>query len=200
MCAEPILINAKVCRNCNAFQDWRAWLSTSQATLALIVALVSVIGTAGPSILNAIKDDNSQLTGSFQAFVDRRALFIVANTGTRPGSISDAKIFITSDNQNVGGASVYIELLALKPSDHFIPQTSSSALLFAPADKSWEMVSRTFTNPDLPPRICSLHLKLIEFDGEVKRVAAPQSCRKLFYGFWGERGTELSNKYLPPEA
>lgn len=197
MCAEPIQLDAKICKHCDAFQDWRAWISTSQATLALIIALISVIGSAGPGLFKAIRGENSQLTGVFQSFVNRKAIFIVTNTGTRPGSVADAHVFITSDNETVGGASLEIPLLAEKASDHLIPASNSTALILGSAEESTQEVIRGFTNPDLPPRLCSLNIKLIEFSGEIKRQSSILSCRKLFYGLWGEKA-KILEKYLEP--
>ena len=200
MCADSIPIAAKVCKHCEAYQDWRKWLSTSQATLALVVALVSVLGSAGPAMINAVRGENSQLTATYQSLVQGRALVIVVNTGSRPGSVANAELHITSDNQSIGESSIRVPLVASKAVDHLVPEGKSVALMFAPEEPKIEEVERSFRNAELPPRKCYLKITLKEFNGKEMLYSSEQSCRNLIGHFWGTRGIDFVQKHFPPEA
>ena len=200
MCAESIPIAARMCKHCDAYQDWRKWISTSQATLALVVALVSVLGSAGPTIVKAVRGENSQLTATYQSIIERRALFIVANAGSRPGSISNPVLQIASDNQSAGEASIRIPLLASKPSEHLVPAGTSVGILLAPEERSISDIEGTFKIAELPPRNCYLKITLVDFDGNEKLYSSKQSCRVLIGRFWPGKGSEFVSKHFPPEA
>ncbi len=50
VCREPIYKGAKKCVRCSSMLGWRGWLGISETTLALLVALVSVLGATAPRI------------------------------------------------------------------------------------------------------------------------------------------------------
>jgi hypothetical protein len=61
VCRESIKQGAKKCIRCGSALDWRRWLGVSETTLALLVALISVIGSTGPRIIELFTYKHSDL-------------------------------------------------------------------------------------------------------------------------------------------
>ena len=61
VCREPIRQGAKKCIHCDSMLDWRGWLGISETALALLVALVSVVGATGPRIVELFTPKASKL-------------------------------------------------------------------------------------------------------------------------------------------
>jgi hypothetical protein len=64
--------------------------------LALLVALLSVATVAGPVFRDLLTTKDSDLAvGSFQGFNDDgEAMFVVSNSGNRPGTVADAYVLV----------------------------------------------------------------------------------------------------------
>ena len=90
-CALAIPAAARLCHHCNAHQDWRGHLSLSGSVLALLVALVSVLSTAVPVLMKAMREENSRLDFSLPTSRQGQLFVIASNLGTRPGVIDVAE-------------------------------------------------------------------------------------------------------------
>jgi hypothetical protein len=95
-CRQPLPPRAKVCLACKAYQDWRRYLSTGQANLALVIALISVLTTAGTIFKNITIFDDSILVPAFQDANDKTVIQMVSNEGSRPGTVLGGTIIIDS--------------------------------------------------------------------------------------------------------
>ncbi len=60
-CRSTIHIDAKKCPNCGSFQDWRRHIILSNTLFALLVALISVGGVFGPTIVELFRPIESNL-------------------------------------------------------------------------------------------------------------------------------------------
>lgn len=94
MCGEPIQLTARKCIHCNSYLGWWRWIGLSQVTLALVIALISVIATSTPIINKALQVSGSQLQAIFVAqnpqFPEGKVSLLVSNDGTKTGVIVDA--------------------------------------------------------------------------------------------------------------
>jgi hypothetical protein len=93
-CGEEIAASARKCTHCGTWQDWRRYLVFSNTILALLVALVSVTAVTGPVIRDLLITKDSHLISSFVGVIDNEAVFTVANSGNRPGSVGEARILV----------------------------------------------------------------------------------------------------------
>ena len=86
-CREPIRADALKCIKCDSYRDWRRFLPASASTLALVIALISVISSLGPGILRMIEGERSALTVSYVAPMNDGILLLASNPGTRPAIV-----------------------------------------------------------------------------------------------------------------
>lgn len=93
-CAQPIPLAAKKCIKCGSYQDWRQYLAFSTTNLALATALISVLSVGVPSVFGFLQPDNSRLRPTYLGFQKTAAVLLVANTGKRPGSVKEARIYL----------------------------------------------------------------------------------------------------------
>lgn len=82
-CHELIKQEASICPHCGGFQNWQRHFVYWNLTIALLVALVSVVSMGIPLILQAIKPDNSELSIAFVPRADVMVSIIASNKGTR---------------------------------------------------------------------------------------------------------------------
>ena len=66
VCGEQIPATAQKCTHCEGFQDWRRHINFSATVLALLTALVSVVSTSLPNIIELLRGHNSQMAIAFQ--------------------------------------------------------------------------------------------------------------------------------------
>lgn len=64
-CAERIPLDAKICGECKSYQDWRRFLPFSTTVLALLTALIAVIGATAPQLKKLIEKQDSDLSVLF---------------------------------------------------------------------------------------------------------------------------------------
>lgn len=89
-CRGEIPADARLCRHCNSYQDWRGYLSLSSTVLALLVAFMSVASIAVPVLLKATKTPNSKVIVSTPVVDGETIYFVASNLGNRPGVVSRA--------------------------------------------------------------------------------------------------------------
>lgn len=61
VCKEEIKPAAKICNECNSYQDWRQYIAFGNTTLALIVALVSVLSISAKYITELLPKSNESI-------------------------------------------------------------------------------------------------------------------------------------------
>jgi hypothetical protein len=93
-CAEQIPKAAVKCRFCGSYQNWRRRLADSTTILALLVALVSVIGSTAPVIVGLFRPKTAALTLSPPTFSWGAVSVTASNIGSLPARLSDAAIAV----------------------------------------------------------------------------------------------------------
>lgn len=90
LCRHPIPNGAKICSTCNSYQDWRRLIPFSTTVLALLIALISVLGIVIPPLYKIIHTPQSKALLTMPS-VDGTTLRITAiNNGDAPASLIKA--------------------------------------------------------------------------------------------------------------
>ncbi|WP_198356272.1 hypothetical protein [Sphingomonas sp. TX0522] len=89
LCAEPIPAAAIKCRHCDGYQGRWFFLNLSAPVLSLLVALVSILSLALPTMVEALRRPGSDVRVAFQYFENGTAYFVASNGGTRAGSVGE---------------------------------------------------------------------------------------------------------------
>jgi len=112
VCGEPIKTSARKCVHCDSSLDWRKYVGLSSTTLAILTALVAVIGQSAPAVRSLwdVKDSKFHFTfmgaGSRRAVLDGRVLLgdvilLASNEGLKAGGIVTGRLLVswTSDRR-----------------------------------------------------------------------------------------------------
>lgn len=94
-CAESIHREAKKCKVCGSYQDFRQYLSFSSSVLALLVALATVLTFLIPILVELATPDDSHIEVQYQGSQQNRAYFLATNSGVRPGSVVSVRMVIS---------------------------------------------------------------------------------------------------------
>lgn len=86
-CKQQIPARARICSKCNSYQDWRSFVPLSNTALALITALVSVLGIAAPAVYKLIHTPNSEAALTMPLVDGTTLRVIAANIGDAPASL-----------------------------------------------------------------------------------------------------------------
>ena len=103
VCQEPIRKGAKKCIHCSSMLDWHGWLGVSETTLALLVALVSVIGASAPRIAEVFTRHHSELSLNIRQVLQRYLELAGSNQGDKNSLFLSARITAkTSEGKSLG--------------------------------------------------------------------------------------------------
>lgn len=94
LCSEEIKKGAIICIHCNSFQDWRRFLTISNTTLALLIALITVISSTVPPFLRATERPHSRIKLQFLEADQWSIYFSASNLGNRKGTIKSVVIWV----------------------------------------------------------------------------------------------------------
>lgn len=96
ICRELIFRGAKLCIHCKSDLTWKRYLSISNTTLALLTALIAVVGTVGPQLQRMYFGENSRLTAAVLGEAPESGLIsvLVTNEGTRPGYVGKSSLIL----------------------------------------------------------------------------------------------------------
>lgn len=179
-CAAQVPANAKICKECKSYQDWRRYLVFSQTTLVLLVALFSVIAAASPHMVKLLTPYNSRLTGTFVDFRKGRSVFLLSNDGRAPGTAVDGTLaFESRPSEETTGFT-----LSLSSDEQTIIPSGETRLVSisnegAPVDLL-KIVFRTKTSEE-----CVVTLRSRNFDGSSFDIEHRDLCvaivRAMFY-------------------
>lgn len=171
-CASKIPVAAKLCKECSRYQGgWRSLITISQTTLALLVALVSVIAAATPAITYAIFGNRSDLKAEFWHFDHDWAVFTISNPGDRAGFVDSATIYARQEGGDTGITLVRDGTDRVHPGDIFRlrfmlhPSQQDLALTLYKAKSSED---------------CYVSISLRQYDGSVTRADHDVLCRDAF--------------------
>ncbi len=91
-CQLPIPREARLCSHCASYQDWRRWFSISNTTLALLAALVSIVGIVAPTIHSVFHVPRSEAILTTPSLDGTTLRIIAINRGDAPASLTAARI------------------------------------------------------------------------------------------------------------
>jgi ribosomal protein L40E len=91
-CYKTIPKEARLCSHCNSYQDWRSWFSISGTVLALLTALVSVLGIATPAIIKVLHTPKSNAVLQAPSLDGTMLRIVATNSGDAPASLVRARI------------------------------------------------------------------------------------------------------------
>ena len=86
-CKQPIPSGSKICPSCKAPLTWRRFVTVSQTTLALLIALTSVVTTLLNVGVPLLKPSGSAISVLFSSSANDEATFVVKNGGRSGGII-----------------------------------------------------------------------------------------------------------------
>jgi len=106
-CRQPVPSKAKICPNCNAYQDWRRYVAVGQTNLALLVAAFSVLTTLFTVGLPFYLSRGSDIRLLLEKAADSNVTFLVRNDG-RSGGVVTFLTFIAEDKGSGSQDQKYI--------------------------------------------------------------------------------------------
>jgi hypothetical protein len=185
-CGEVIADSARKCIHCDAYQDWRRYLAFSSTVLALLVALLSVATVAGPVFHDLLTTKDSDLVGSFQGFSDDGAVFVVSNSGNRPGTVGEAFVAVFNSavlNGKLLGKGLTIfggfRLASGNREESSFVDVGKSKLIkyqplrFQPTEEfPWE-------RDDIAKFQCAIGIDLINFSGRRNKPCFEYGCSEI---------------------
>ena len=138
LCREPIRIGARKCVQCKSDLGWRRFFTVSTPTLAILTALVSVLGSTVPVIKTALEPNNSDLHASYigpvNAMASNKITLLVNNDGRKTGAVTQATLTIQLPPDPKLGDRLMRIALHLPGGDTpvFIPALSAQPVIFTP--------------------------------------------------------------------
>lgn len=203
-CGEPIALSARKCIHCDAYQDWRRYLAFSSTVLALLIALLSVATVAVPVLRDVLIAKDSDLVGSFQGLSDNEAVFVVSNSGNRPGTVGEAFVIIALFDPPAGNTLPFVTISGLPLAESYVTETS-----FVDAGKSKLIKYRPLSSPpksgpqgpqypweetDAGKFQCAMGIDLINFSGRTNRYCFEYSCSRIFSGLLSSSQSKVSDQ------
>lgn len=91
-CRGSIPCGAKLCQHCKSYQDWRRWFSLPTSVLALLTALISVVGLVVPPLKTAFHTPRSDAYLSMPSLDGTTLRVVAVNRGDAPASLVRARI------------------------------------------------------------------------------------------------------------
>lgn len=178
-CKSPIPSGARICSKCNSYQDWRSVIPLSSTALALLTALVSVIGIAAPSVYKLFHTPRSEAELVMPS-VDGTTLRVVAlNRGDAPASLIRAWV----DSEYLAAAT---KVRLRSDSDAIIPPGSKlltfDVIPLLDEDDSYrsslEMLNLVNRNEDAPRTEIRFHI--FQSDGRYSIQSISLNSGQLF--------------------
>ena len=114
-CRAPIPEGASKCATCGTIQNASRFLSIGQTGLALIIALVSVIGVVGERLYNLAAGEYSDIRMAVVESDQQGVTMLASNTGNRAGVLTGAQVEVVGSWGNaiidldVVGQAVFVE-------------------------------------------------------------------------------------------
>jgi len=101
MCRNTIPAGAQLCARCNSYQDWRRFIPFSNTALALLIALISVVGLAAPALYKIAHTPRSEATLTMPSLDGTTLRVVAVNKGDAPASLIRAWV----DSDYLAGAT-----------------------------------------------------------------------------------------------
>lgn len=201
VCQEPINAKAEKCIHCSSDQTWRLRLGFSATILALLVALVTVLGAAAPVIKDLLLPTNSNLVATFQgadtkSTTEHLALHVlVSNTGNRPGTVTADTSFLFSDEWDVPGLAVRLVEPA-RPTERVVEAGKFALLTFsitASLDRLKDVAQKVVKSlRDKKTERCRLLVSSVDNKGKPKSQWVELNCLSVLFEWYASAGCAQS--------
>ena len=181
-CKTAIPIGAKICSTCNSYQDWRSFIPFSNTALALVTALISVIGITGPVLYKAVHTPRSEASITMPSVDGTTLRVVVINRGDAPASLG--RVWV--DSEYLAGATK----VRLRNDSDAIIQPGSKLLTFDiiplldegdSYNSSAEMMSLVMEKKPAPRT--EIRFQLLQSDGRFVIQATSLNADQLFQLF-----------------
>jgi predicted nucleic acid-binding Zn ribbon protein len=205
VCGEQIAITAKKCVHCGSELNWRRHMSFSTTTLALITALVAVLGAVGPSIKSLFEYRDAFLNFTFIGAGSVRTvqqdgrptngsvIILGSNEGHAAGGLVAARLHISwMEGGKRHLAATMLRTAADEPVVIAPGTAQSIRLLFDPsvdpvgrtsaADVAALIVPKTASNIETSPlwkADCSIGLTIADASTDTKDIIIPARCEPM---------------------
>jgi hypothetical protein len=199
-CGEKIAASARKCIHCGTWQDWRRYLVFSNTVLALLVALVSVAAVAGPVFRDMLVTKDSRLIGSFQGVTDNEAVFVIFNSGNRPGTTGEVSVLIASLFPD-GGIDSPVLTKHLSPASNyreeafFVEPGQSKVIKYTSSEPQ-----ATFADIETGRLQCGISINLTNFLGRRSEPCFVSDCSQLLSVVFPYVKKRSANDYSGPKG
>ncbi|WP_421223292.1 hypothetical protein [Aeromonas sp. 602293] len=179
-CKSDIPSGARICSTCNSYQDWRSLIPFSNTALALLTALISVIGIAAPAVYKIIHKPTSEATLTMPSFDGTTLRVVAMNHGDAPASLIKAWV----DSEYLAAATK----VRLRNDSDAILHPGSQLLTFdiiplLDEDDSYRssLEMLTYVNKNQPAPRTEIRFHLFQSDGRFSVQAISLDAGQLFY-------------------
>lgn len=179
-CAAHIPLGARLCKECKSYQDWRGWLPISQTTLALVVALVSVLTAAAPTVQELITEKNSRLSMNYIGTSNGEVLMATTNAGNRPGTVLEGKIYVGITGNDSGKMTYPLQV---KGERSVAPGALRTTALIMTVPQP-EMEADLAKVKERLTFECSILASAVQFNGQRLDVRFDKPCKELLAGIY----------------
>jgi len=194
VCREPIKEGARKCVHCDSVLDWRGWLGISETALALLVALVSVIGATGPRVVELLTPRSSDLKLSLRQVWGQNLELVGLNQGHRNSQLLSASIWAkTQDGRQLDAIPLQITGIPNVPGEQAtlfelqIPPASIPAFL------SWP-------HPKIQSAALAAVVNEYKKQPEIRNIDVPVGYFRLFCRATEDYDTIMRHPGLPLDA
>ena len=155
VCKKSIPHGARKCTECSSYLDWRRFLGVSQTTLALLIALISLVSTTAPTFYNWITPDYSKLHAEVRQVYREKLELFVSNQGNKIGRLISVSLGATDRS----GKTYDPIVLEVAHDGQIMPNSSTVVHLTVHPENVIQFLSWPF--PDL--KRCTLSLRMANY-------------------------------------
>jgi predicted nucleic acid-binding Zn ribbon protein len=183
ICRKPIPNDARKCTECDSYLDWRRFLGVGQTSLALLIALISVISTTAPSFYEWLSADYSKLHAETRQVYREKLELFVSNQGNQIGRLVSVSLGATTQS----GKMLNPITLEVAHDGQILPKAATVVHLTVHPENVSQFLSWPFSDI----KKCSLTVRLAEYRElpESNEIDCPLDSLMLFC-----KGTEGAAK------
>ena len=192
-CKHSIPDGASKCAKCGIFQNAWRFLPFGQNSLALFIALASVIGLVGDQLYDLVAGEYTDIRMATVASNSLSVTMLASNSGTRAGVLSGAKLeIIGSWGNTIFDMSVADKAVFVEPGEDILvelsltTQRSLSELLYVHFDNS------SISKEDIEIYDCLIHVEHILYEDTLNLVPMNTSHVKVSGGRGSPRSSFLT--------
>jgi hypothetical protein len=170
-CAEPISPAAKLCIHCKSDLTWRRHMQVSHTSLALLIALISVVGSVAPTLVKLLTPQdslNADVVGSSETGL---SLFVV-NTGSSLAVLEYVALSMTGPEFTM--EEIFVPEKTSEP--HIVPGATKTLTVSAAYGGIRALRGFDRGTAWREPLTCRLTLEFAGSGGGLQRSQVPTTC------------------------